>query len=54
MVLDPMVRLSTKVQVLNGHPPNGGPPQGMSGAGKPEPFHAEVTFDWTEPKSCME
>ena len=42
-------------QVIHqGHGPgpahNGGPAPGMQGK-KPEPFHAEVTFDWVEPKS---
>ena len=27
-----------------------GPPQGMGGM-KPEPFHAEVTFDWVQAQS---
>ena len=34
-----------------GHPPSGGATQGMSGGMKPEPFHAEVTFEWTQPEA---
>ena len=34
-----------------GHVPNGGPPKGSMSGMKPEPFHAEVTFDWKQPES---
>ena len=42
-------------QVIHqGHGPGpvgkGGPPQGIGGM-KPEPFHAQVTFDWVQPES---
>ena len=35
-----------------GHSPNGGLSQGTPSGKKPEPFHAKVTFDWTQPKSA--